>query len=83
MITKHKAIEVLADYKENEDLNLHAENYLLLAETFEDENAIQKARFAISTNTPSSTKYSKILAARNIAHAACNHYYYKLVKLTK
>jgi len=65
---------LLNEYKENEELNCHSENYLLLAESFGTDEDIQKAQANLDFQ-------SKNLYADNelnkAAHDACNVYYYR------
>lgn len=77
-MNKETAQKILRRYKKNEELNLHAENYLLLAEAFEDAHSADDARINlhfIQRNRYANEEYSKM------AHSSCNHYYYELVRI--
>lgn len=68
-------------YKENEDLNLHGENYLLLAKAFGDEAAIFMAETYLRVRDSQFTSIRMIELARTEAHNFCNLYYYKLKEM--
>lgn len=81
-MNKETAARILSEYEENEELNLHAENLLLLAEAFEDENAAHYAKMNIGLIKMRG--YARIdCFYRQEAYELCNHYYYQLTELVK
>ena len=79
-MNKETAKTILHRYIKNEESNLHAENYLLLAEAFGDAKAVDYAK--ININFIQRNNYLNS-ALNNIAYSWCNHYYYELVELSK
>lgn len=71
--------EALDLYHENEELNAHSDNYLLLAKFFQDDAAIKAAELNLCLNNDN----FDIVNNRKRAHDLCNPYYYELVKLCK
>ena len=80
-MTPQQAKATLKQYKENEDLNLHGENYLLLAEAFKDVNATRLANAYVKLIN--SGKSFHVEYAQRDTHNACNHYYYQLKEIIK
>jgi|AntRauTorcE11898_2_1112593.scaffolds.fasta_scaffold93224_1 hypothetical protein len=81
IITKELATAILIKYHENEELNLHSENFLLLAQSFQDERAIDCAEKNLKYRDRSSNvsrQYYNVMA-----YESCNHLYYKLVKIAE
>ena len=70
--------QTLIEYKENEDLNLHGENYLLLAQAFDDYAAIFMAETYLRVRDSHFASAKMIDLARTEAHDFCNLYYYRL-----
>lgn len=68
----------MRQYKENESNNMHAENYVLLAETMQDEEALMIAKCNLEFNKKFG--YSEF-NLRKAAHEACNDYYYRIAAL--
>jgi len=66
--------ELRKQYKENEELNCHSENYLLLAESFGTDEDIQKAKANIDFQRKNLYSDNDLHKA---AHDACNVYYYR------
>ena len=73
--------KTLNEYKENEDLNLHGENYLLLAQAFDDIGAIFTAETNLRVRDSHYSSEKMRTLARYEAHNLCNHYYYSLKEL--
>ncbi len=61
-------------YKENEELNCHSENYLLLAESFGTDEDIMKAKVNLEFQQKNLYADNELHKA---AHDACNVYYYR------
>ena len=64
---------LLNEYKENENLNYHSENYLLLANAFGTDEDIQKAKANLNFQRKNLYVDNDLSKA---AHDACNPYYY-------
>jgi len=65
---------LLNEYKENEELNCHSENYLLLAESFGTDEDIMKAKVNLEFQRKNLYADNELNKA---AHDACNVYYYR------
>ncbi len=72
--------ELRKKYKENEELNYHSENYLLLAESFGTDEDIQKAKANLEFQRKNLYTDNDLNKA---AHDACNVYYYRYLKVIK
>lgn len=81
-MNKETAARILSEYKENEEINAHAENFLLLAEAFEDEHAAYVAKTNIQLIRQKGYADSNCFYRRE-AHNLCNPYYYQLTELAK
>ena len=77
-MNKDQAKKILEVYEENEDLNFHAENYLLLAKAYDDEGAIFIAETNLRVRDSHHSSEKMRTLARSEAHNLCNHYYYSL-----
>ena len=74
-MTPAQAESIITEYKENEESNCHAENYLLLAKSMKDEEAI----FLAEANLNFSNKFEYCdMNLRKAAHDACNDFYYNI-----
>lgn len=80
-ISAEEACNVLNEYSANAELNAHPENYLLLAETFNDAGAISICRLYLAY-LKNESPHRLCNLARIAAADATRNFYYDLKKIT-